>query len=175
MNTVFPFPITEVGESTPQSMPEQTPYLFCKTHTARLWAVCSVNLWEDIEKKSLYYDSDLVAAKNARALEIRTERGGPAVGELYLHNTEQLVPFLLVSGDSIKTGPGQSVELVAIYRSLVHERYYRLEDHQAAISERYRVLWIEWENGIAHRLGVGWVEKGAWETVNRIEVDLVLG
>lgn len=22
-----------------------------KTHTAQLWAVCSVNLWEDIEKK----------------------------------------------------------------------------------------------------------------------------
>lgn len=157
-------------------MPEQTPYLFCKTHTARLWAVCSVNLWEEIDKKSLFYDTGMAVAKNTRTLEIRTERGGPAVGELYLHNTDQLVPFLLASGDSIKTGPGQSIELVAIYRSLVHEKYYYNDyNNHATISERYRVLWVEWENGIAYRLGVGWVERAAWETVNRTEVDLILG
>lgn len=154
-------------------MPEQTPYLFCKTHTARLWAVCSIDLWEEIERKSIFHDSGLAVAKNIRILEIRTERGGHAVGELYLHNTNQLVSFLQASGDSIMTGPGQFVELVAIYRSIVHEKY----DHhdRPTISERYRVLWVEWDNGIAYRLGVGWVQKAAWEGVNPTKLDLVLG
>lgn len=29
--------------------------------------------------------------------------------------------------------------------------------------EYYNVLWIEWEDGIAYRKGVGRVEKGMWE------------
>lgn len=153
-------------------MPEQTPYLFCKTYSARLWAVCSVALWEDHEKKSPWYDSGVPVVRNLRILEIRTECGGPKVGELYLHNTNQLVPFLLASGDRIKTGPGQSVELVAIYRSFVRESY---DMDPPLVSERYRVLWVEWENGIAYRLGVGWVEKAAWEGGDRTEIDLVLG
>lgn len=172
MRPVFPFPITEARGTTSEFMPEQTPYLFCKTHRARLWATCSVGLWEEIDRKSLWYDTDLAIAKNTRILEIRAEYGGPAVGELYLHNTNQLVPFLLASGDSIKAGPGQSIDLVAIYRSAVHEKYY---DGPRVISERYRVLWVEWENGIAYRLGVGWVERAAWEAVKQTEVDLVLG
>lgn len=151
MATVFPFPITEVGESTSQSMPEQTPYLFCKTHKARFWAVCNIELWEEVAKKAFFYHIRMVKAKSTRTLEIRAERGGSVVGELHLHNTDQLVPFLLASGDCIKTGAGQSVDLVAIYRSLVHERYHHHE--HAIISERYRVLWVEWDNGIACRLG----------------------
>lgn len=110
--------------------------------------------------------------KNIRILEIRTDSGGPKVGELYLHNTSQLAPFLLASDDCIKIGPGQPVELVAIYHSLVRETFNQGPD---VISERYRVLWVEWQDGIAYRLGVGWVERETWEGVNRTEIDLVLG
>lgn len=168
----YPFPITEVQESAPHHIPEQTPYLFCKTHKARLWAVCSVDLWEAIERKSESYDTGVSVAKTLHALEIRTKRHGPAVGELYLHSLDQLAPFLVSSGKYIKTGPGEPVELVAIYRSLVHESIY---NGPSVTQERYRVLWVEWENGIAYRLGVGWVERAAWETASRTEVELVLG
>lgn len=153
-------------------MPEQTPYLFCKTHKAELWAVCSVQLWEQIDKKTYWSFQGLAVAKNIRILEIRAERGGPKVGELYLHNTSQLAPFFLASDDCIKIGPGQPVELVAIYRSLVRETFDHGPD---VISERYRVLWVVWKDGIAYRLGVGWVERESWEGVNRTEIDLVLG
>lgn len=166
----FPPPGFERPHLSP--CPRQTPYLFCKTHRAQVWATYTVGLWEDIEKKSVWYDTDLATAKNIRILEIRTEHGGPAVGELYLHNTNQLVPFLLAAGDSIKAGPGQSVDLVAIHRSVVHEKY---DDGPPVVSERYRALWVDWENGIGYRLGVGWVERASWETVDRTEVDLVLG
>lgn len=168
----YPFPITEGKESTPQFMPEQTPYLFCKTQMARLWAVCSVDLWEEVAKRSPLYGLGLPNDIELQVLEIRTECSGPAVGELYLHSVDQLTPFLIASNEYIKAGPGQSVELVAIYRSIVHEQY---SIESAVTSERYRVLWVEWENGIAYRLGVGWVERGAWERLNRTEIDLVLG
>lgn len=168
----YPFPITEVQGSAPHFMPEQTPYLFCKTHRARLWAVCSVALWEAIERKSDFHGTGVHQAKTLHALEIRIDRHGPPVGELYLHSMDQLAPFLVSSGNYIKTGPGESVELVAIYRSLVHESIHR---GPSITQERYRVLWVEWEKGIAYRLGVGWVEKAAWEGVNPTEIDLVLG
>lgn len=96
-----------------------------------------VDLWEHIDEKTYWSFQGLSVASNIRILEIRTERGGPKVGELYLHNISQLAPFLLASDDCIKTGPGQPVELVAIYRSLVREAFSQSPD---VISERYRVL-----------------------------------
>lgn len=60
--TDFPFPLSVVRETTTQSMPEQTPYLFCTTHEAQLWAVCSVSLWEHIDKKTRWSFSGLVSS-----------------------------------------------------------------------------------------------------------------
>jgi hypothetical protein len=39
----------------------------------------------------------------------------------------------------------------------------------------YHVLWIEWENGIAYRKGLGRVLKEAWDRMATEEIDLVLG
>ena len=36
-------------------------------------------------------------------------------------------------------------------------------------------LWIEWKDGIAHRKGLGRIVKAAWETLNKEEIDLILG
>jgi hypothetical protein len=36
-------------------------------------------------------------------------------------------------------------------------------------------LWIEWEDGIAYRKGLGRIVKAAWETLNKEEIDLILG
>ena len=38
----------------------------------------------------------------------------------------------------------------------------------------YNVLWIEWDNGIAHRKGVGWVTKSAWSGQKSEPIDLIL-
>ena len=38
----------------------------------------------------------------------------------------------------------------------------------------YNVLWIEWDNGIAHRKGVGWVTKSAWSGQESEPIDLIL-
>jgi hypothetical protein len=39
----------------------------------------------------------------------------------------------------------------------------------------YYVLWIEWEDGIAYRKGLGRVFKEAWDRMETEEIDLVLG
>ena len=38
----------------------------------------------------------------------------------------------------------------------------------------YNVLWIEWDDGIAHRKGVGWVTKSAWSGQESEPIDLIL-
>ena len=37
------------------------------------------------------------------------------------------------------------------------------------------VLWVEWEDGIAYRRGLGRMLKSAWYAVKIEEIDLVLG
>lgn len=38
----------------------------------------------------------------------------------------------------------------------------------------YNVLWIEWDNGIAHRKGAGWITKSAWSGQKSETIDLIL-
>ena len=46
---------------------------------------------------------------------------------------------------------------------------------QQELIELYHVLWIEWEDGIAYRRGLGRVLKAAWDRMATEEIDLVLG
>ncbi len=41
--------------------------------------------------------------------------------------------------------------------------------------EWYNVLWIEWEEEIAYRKGVGRIHKAAWEAQELEWIDVVLG
>ncbi|WXC63232.1 hypothetical protein SNK03_009049 [Fusarium graminearum] len=49
----YPFPVTEVNESTLPDMPEQTEYLFCKTKKGQLWGTQKVGERKD----ALLYNS----------------------------------------------------------------------------------------------------------------------
>jgi len=40
--------------------------------------------------------------------------------------------------------------------------------------EFYNVLWVEWDDGVAHRKAYGRVEKGAWQAQKLEWTDLVL-
>ena len=79
-------------------------------------------------------------------------------------------------------------ELVVISRAYAYEGYvvdWEMEEqsHEERLRaggkgskyEFYNVLWIEWEQGIAYRKGVGRVEKAAWEAQELEWIDLVLG
>jgi hypothetical protein len=50
-----------------------------------------------------------------------------------------------------------------------------VDEHVLARIGLYHVLWIEWEDGIAYRKGLGRVLKKAWDQMETEEIDLVLG
>lgn len=147
----YPFPVPEVD--APGIMPEQTPYLFCETVRAWLWGHQAGNG----NQVKLYGGS------------------GDEVGELYLPNRSYLGAFPRSCGDGEK---GLKVELVGICRSRVHEfsvdKETRVIGPPVRRSERYTVLWVEWEGGVAYRLASGCMQAEAWDKLETEQVSLVL-
>ncbi|KPM35716.1 hypothetical protein AK830_g10867 [Neonectria ditissima] len=159
----YPFPVAEITESTPPLIPEQTPYLFCETKMARLWA----RQREVVEDEYTgFSDKNIIGVHDS---------AGEQVGTLQLHHEDQLASFPEATGHD---GPGTPVQLVAIYKSrqysLTWNRELRRYDNPMKIEDSYGVLWVEWEDGIACRLASGNVEKDSWEASTLEDVSLVL-
>ncbi|OCL15173.1 hypothetical protein AOQ84DRAFT_279507 [Glonium stellatum] len=150
----FPFPVRDIQESTPPFTPEQTPYIFCETKRAHLWAHQS---------------------GNGNTLNI-CNKSGSNIGFLHLHNQEQLELFPKTVTDDV---PGVPVELIAIYRSRICSKTWdekrRRYAHPQKRKETYEVLWVEWEDGVAYRLASGRVERADWEGLDLEHVSLILG
>lgn len=171
----YPFPVMDFANA-PQYMPEQTQYLFCRTQRTRLFAsrVLDVNDW--------------VLKRNVLLLHVKPH--GEKAGELQAHNDE-LVEGLLPSVEAgLDTAKGDShtgayVELVIIYESCINEAERIRSDAgddwgksftgNIITHHRYAVLWVEWQEGIAYRRGIGHVDKASWELSGPEEIDLVLG
>ncbi|OAR02459.1 hypothetical protein LLEC1_00946 [Akanthomyces lecanii] len=146
----YPFPLADIQPLTPSFMPEQWPYLFCKTQSVHLWAHA-----DDRE--------------NVLSL---CDRSGSVIGNLHLHNEESLALF---PGEL----PGRELELVALYRSTTYSKTFSEEkqryDLPINVAETVCVLWIEWENGVAFRRACGSVRAGEWAKLSLQDIDLVLG
>ncbi|KAH6879461.1 heterokaryon incompatibility protein-domain-containing protein [Thelonectria olida] len=150
----YPFPVTDIQESTPPFTPEQTPYLFCETKAARLFGHQADT-------------GNIVVLCNHLKEDI---------GSLHLHNEESLAPFpkTVAEGET-----GLPVELVAVYKSKRYSKTWNKEkqayDLPLREEEKYVVLWIEWKSGVAFRLASGQVNAADWEKLDLEEVSLVLG
>lgn len=150
----YPFPVTDIRESTPPFTPDQTSYIFCETRRARLW---------------------LHLAGDANILKI-CNKVGDSIGSLHLHSQEQLEELFpkIVANDA----PGMQVELVAIYRSRKYAKTYDAEQkvytYPQKVWESYEVLWVEWVDGVAYRLASGHVLKADWEESDLEDVSLIL-
>lgn len=133
----YPFPLADIKPLTPSFMPEQWPYLFCKTQSVRLYAL---------------------AADQENVLSIR-DGSGSEVGNLHLHNEESLASF---PGKL----PGREVELVALYKSTAYSKTFSEEkqryDLPVNVTETVCVLWVEWEKGVAFRRACGSVLASEW-------------
>jgi hypothetical protein len=82
-------------------------------------------------------------------------------------------------------------ELVSIFRGYAYQGYpwgpmeasiddeERLGDvpkgSKGSKYEFYNVLWVEWEDGIAYRKGLGRIVGSAWEVQKLEWIDLILG
>jgi hypothetical protein len=157
----YPFPIADIQESTPLFTPEQTSYLFCQTKRAYVLAYPA--------KPGLY------PGEKQNCLELRNE-GGDEIGDLHLHNSEQRQGFPETATEETT---GIKLELVAIYWSRQYAKTFSEElqeyTYPHTVKDRYKVLWIEWKDGIAYRLASGNVDKAAWEALDLEDVSLVLG
>jgi hypothetical protein len=99
------------------------------------------------------------------------------IGILRLHNQEQVE--LLTKADPHNIW-GTPVELVAIYRSRVFKNYVKSSQDSGPVRafgtlENYTVLWVEWKDGVAYHLGIGEVEKAAWEALDPEDISFVMG
>ncbi|RFN46088.1 hypothetical protein FIE12Z_9689 [Fusarium flagelliforme] len=150
----YPFPITPVDETTLPDMPEQTEYLFCKTHKAQLWG-CQK---EGEGKDARLYNSQ-----------------GQEVGFLNLVNEGFFARFPKTLSEEEK---GLPVDLVAVCKI---RTYYRTQDEvtkvwsQRLTKDTYLVLWVEWKDGVATRLASGQVDVEKWNELDLESIDLVLG
>ena len=75
-----------------------------------------------------------------------------------------------------ENGATVSVELVAVsmkYKADGGERWDR--PHGEEEPQLYNVLWVEWIDGIAYRKGVGEVDRAAWQSQARDQVEMIIG
>lgn len=149
----YPFPVPDVHNSTLPVIPERTSYLFCKTWSARLWGQAS-------------------GGNTARIFNSSRED----VGSLHLHNEADLSLFPSIDSEVVH---GLPVELVALYKSRVYSKTWNvgkeIHDHPLRREDEYKVLWVEWKDGIAYRLASGQVKAEEWETLEPEKIDLILG
>jgi len=91
------------------------------------------------------------------------------------HVTDPLVARLM---------KGKACELIAISSVLQENSFQALDDrtdspNPAETTQRvpisYNVLWIEWEEGIAYRRGLGTVSLAGWALGSIEEIDVILG
>lgn len=158
-NWYYPFTVPEIRESTPQFVPEQTAYLFCQTKRAHLQVREGDRAAESL---SLYDGSN-------------KEIG--FISSIARDDLKQILAEMASKDDS-----RIFIEVVAIYRSKVYADFGLLPmtypstiDDAPCVSERYTVLWINWEDGIAYRHGIGYIGRDIWEALPLEDVDLVLG
>ncbi|RDW74239.1 uncharacterized protein DSM5745_06901 [Aspergillus mulundensis] len=170
-----PIPVADMRSSPPAAftMPEQTPYLFCTTKRSFLWAR------RDRKYGSLYIVNRSGQRIGALQLQLKKEtREIPAfppeaegVSETHMHAERNT----LGRRDEL----GRRIELVAINRQKMYVLAYDKERDMyldpPRVYETYTVLWVEWEEGVAYRRGIGSVESRAWEEQDLEDVSLVLG
>ncbi|KAL3589558.1 hypothetical protein FPOAC2_11727 [Fusarium poae] len=154
----YPFPVTDVNESTSPDMPEQTEYLFCKTWKAQLWGT------QDIKEKG---NINIALLYNSQKEQ---------VGFLHLVNKTYLARFPEALTDE---GGGLPVDLVAVCKvreySRTQDEVTEIWDKALTIKDTYLVLWVEWINGIAYRLASGNVQVDKWDELDLESISLILG
>ncbi|KAF0327084.1 heterokaryon incompatibility protein [Colletotrichum asianum] len=161
----WPFPVPDIDEPPQPYMPEQTPYLCCDTRRAFVFAFQAGDANDITGYKSGQYNK--VELYNKKKV---------AIGSLHLHNKQQLEHFPPSESDWARA---KEVELVAICWVRGYKQTFddSLGCYTAPFTswEVYSVLWVEWIDGIAHRLASGEVDKAAWEELALDNVSLILG
>ncbi|GAP86705.1 putative heterokaryon incompatibility protein [Rosellinia necatrix] len=178
----YPFPIQEISGSALPYIPEQTEYLFCKTHRTYLWAA----------RKANHGGFCILNAENMRVghlvrptlTHMPRYLGGD--GSDWEYGRESMAFPLMKDKDGSgkeendQSPPGIMIELVAISR----QKVYMKEEGppvpgslaaRATVTERIAVLSVEWVDGVAYRRDYGEVDKEEWDKLPLEPIELILG
>ncbi|KAH7223027.1 hypothetical protein BKA60DRAFT_668960 [Fusarium oxysporum] len=157
----YPFPVSEIQESTAPFMPEQTPYLFCDTAQARM-----SGYQQDSDKLQYLWNNE---AKFC-------DRLGKDIGKLHLPDKETRHRFP-ENVDAAETG--LPVDIVSVCRLKRCSKTWDREHWETRLpiikEDLYLVLWVEWKDGVAYRLASGEVIAAEWENLGLEKVSPVLG
>ncbi|KAJ3548933.1 hypothetical protein NM208_g754 [Fusarium decemcellulare] len=165
----YPVPIGSADAGEEHKHIQYGRYLCANTHRARIWGakprfdkskVGMKSVESELEVPIPMFGIDLAVSVVLRNAE------GEDVGELCVDMRGDLEPFW--NDDQ----PPISIELVALSRGLhfLHPQPAEMETWSF-----YNVLWVEWEDGITYRKGVGRVRRSAWEGLEKEEISLILG
>ncbi|KAI7760945.1 hypothetical protein LZL87_012098 [Fusarium oxysporum] len=157
----YPFPVSEIQESTPPFMPEHTQYLFCETAQVRL-----SGYQQDSDKLQFLWDNEAKLC----------DRLGKDIGKLHLPNKETRDRF----PENVKGGEtGLQVDIVAVCRLERYSKTWDREHWETRLpifkEDLYIVLWVEWKDGVAYRVASGEVIASEWESLDVERVSLILG
>ena len=149
-------------------MPEQTRYLFCQTRKSRVWVFQYRRVARGFGGRSLF-DRPTGAIHNA---------AGAKIGLLYVHHEDQLALFPAAKDDT-RGSDGFAIDVVAIYSTRYYGKNFDMDmerDKTADdITDVCAVLWVEWEDGVAYRVGSGEIEQKYWDELELEDISLVLG
>lgn len=134
-------------------MPAQKPFLACATKRATFQHVLGQSSSSDNLSMDLLDTNGVVVGSIVTHLAESTEDDGYELPE--------------ISGEITVV----AIAKVTRYRNVATEQHEPL----VSVEQQLSVLWVNFRDGIAYRLGSGWVEENAWTAARPEDVDLVLG
>lgn len=98
---------------------------------------------------------------------IREAATGPAIGALYIGDMD-----ISGSGSEANQSSGRFIEIVAISRLVDRWDSIKLEpiDHRVI-----KFLWVHYYQGVAYREASGEIDEDAWDSLDKEDINLVLG
>lgn len=165
------FPLNKVDSSTESFNPEQTPYISCQTKRSWLSACLS-----PLKPGS---PPQCVALSNQKGADcgILQVHSSDRFRDMFSNSTTEVVVELVVICKrrilDVKTPPGDFLDEESA-ENLDGEFRTGFDGNTLERTE-YVVLWVEWEDKVAYRKGIGWIPEASWDNLHLEEVCLILG
>ena len=158
----FWYPVPTVRDIQPASDRRWGPILYCKTFRGYLIMGSPLPPQDEHDKHCQIY-----LLKNGE---------GTWAGITYIHHSPESISkqnqqceLVLISGGWALEGDDEKQD------GYLPEWNYEKRPRSGDYYQFYHVLWIEWQDNIAYRKGLGRVVKKVWDDLPKDEIDLYLG
>ena len=158
----FWYPVPTIRDIQPASDRQWGPILYCKTFRGHLRMRGPRPPQEEDDE-----DLPIYLLNNGE---------GTWAGIIYVHRSPESASEQKQQCELVLISRGWAVEDDdEDYSSCFPEWFYEERQRSGDYYEFYHVLWIEWQDNIAYRKGLGRVVKNVWDALPKEEIDLYLG